>query len=117
MMSINYREVRLRSKTKEATETEILYELAAAKVDGVEFVKLIIDTTYDGTAGDPVRKLIGQVIRTLKNMKVQGKIQFFATESNFATQSTEAIFLINKYPSYFDELTSVDGEESIYVKL
>ena len=110
-----YKEIGLRSDIKEKIETEIMYEIASARADDVEFIRLDIESSADFVK---TRKIIATVIRTLKAMKSDGRIQFFATDNNFKSMSTEAIFLINKYPNYFENIhPTKNGELFIYIKI
>ena len=116
-MSIKCKEIVLKSSTKEGLETEIKYEIATAKVDGVELVKFDIELHDAENYHVESTKLKSSLIRTLKNMKADGRIQFFATDENFAKQTTEAVFLINKYPAYFERIESGSSKKSIYIKI
>lgn len=116
-MSVCYKEIYLKSRTKEALETEVRYEIAGARVDKIELMRLNFKLDESEENFGDNRKLFSFLIRSLKKMKIDGKIQFFAIEDNFSSQSTEAIFLINKYPTYFSEMLSKDGEMYIYVKI
>ena len=116
-MSVKCKEILLKSSTKEALETEIMYEIATAKVDKAELVKVDMELEHSEKHIAENAKLISYLIRTLKSMKSDGRIQFFATEDSFAKQTTEAVFLINKYPQYFEIGRLGNGEKSIYVKI
>ena len=89
--------------------TEIMYEIASARSDRAELVRI------DFQAGRG-KKFIDTTIRVLKKMKTEGRIQFFATKDSFSSLNTEAVFLQNKYPEYFASPVSSEGE-LIYIKL
>lgn len=116
-MSIKCKEILLKSSTKEGLETEVMYEIATAKVDSIELIKIGIKLPDAEDCRAESNKLISSLIRVLKNMKADGRIQFFATEENFAKQTTEAVFLLNKYPTYFESIKLCSGERNIYVKI
>lgn len=109
-----YREIKLRSNELDSALTEITYELAAARVDSVELVR--INLTCDEIKA--TQKLFDGIIRHLKGIKRSGKIQFFATEQSFADGSTEAVFLANKYPELLTSSPSLSNDiKFIYIKI
>ena len=109
-----YREIKLKSEDINSIITEILYEIASARVDSVELLGLKISNSDNKLRS----KLAEGIIRYLKGIKRQGQIQFFATEDSFVKSTTEAIFLLNKYPELFSSLPAFDDEASIlYIKL
>ena len=64
------------------------------------------------------RRLMQHTLRTLKEMKGRGAIQLYAARESFLNLTTEAQYLINKYPELFED---VDYEcmsaYSLYAKL
>lgn len=70
--------------------TEILFALACARVAG-ESIVCFLPTGAD-------RKCERMVLRILKSMKKEGKIDFFVTTADLAAGTTEADYLENKYP-------------------
>lgn len=97
-----------------ALETEIMFLLATEKVNGCELVSLTLQKNSD----EPTRaKEKGIVTRLLRRMKSEGKIQFFATGESFVASTTEAKYLINKYPDIIDGVDPDSGTEYFYVKL
>lgn len=112
---MRYREIDLRSTAPEAVGTEIMYEVAACRADGVDLVRLNIREDEDST---DAKRLFSAVIRLLRNMKQKGAVQFFATRVDFLSSSTEAVFLQNKYPEIFSPMPSEnDGSLYIYIKV
>lgn len=110
---MNYRIINLRAHLADTANTELMYEIAASRADKVDLIRLNIDMT------DPESKrIVSQIIKTLKFMKQKGSIQFFATPESFELMRTEAVFLINKYPDRFDgDNSTVEGESYIFIKL
>ena len=46
---MNYRMINLRAEMPEAAATEIMYEIAASRADGVDLIRLNIETHEDST--------------------------------------------------------------------
>ena len=112
---MSYRKIDLRSTAPEAVGTEIMYEIAACRADGVDLICLCIREDEDSP---DTKRIFSTVIRLLRNMKQKGTVQFFATRVDFLSSSTEAVFLQNKYPEIFSPMSSeIDGSLYIYVKV
>ena len=112
------KEITLKSKTPEQVSTEIMYEIASARVDGLELIRINILKGIGFDVGISDKKLNQAIIHTLKDMKQDGRIQFYATAKNFEESATEAVFLQNKYPDMLSsQPASTDGEVFIYLKL
>ena len=105
-----YNIIDLKSENIESMTTEIMFEVAGARADGNELIRLNINNDE--------AKLYDGAIKLLKNMKQKGLIQFFATEKSFSNGSTEASFLINKYQDSIS-ISDNEGREAsyIYVKI
>ena len=115
---MSYKEINLQSVTQESLSTEIMYEIAACRADGIELLRLNILPVETDEGLSDVNKLASYAIRTLKGMKQRGAIQFFATESSFESDATEAVFLTNKYPERFSAMPSTDGDgRYLYIKI
>ncbi len=115
---MSYKEIKLRSHSSESAITEIMYEIAACRADGVELIRFNIYYDEESKSMNDWRKVVASSIRTLKNMKQKGSIQFIATPESFENGSTESSFLYNKYPSLFELTPTVEeGESFIFVKL
>ncbi len=114
---MSYKEINLRATTAESACTEIMYEVATLRADGVQLIRLNIN--IDGNSDDiDGKKLFSAVVKLLRDMKWGRRIQFFATRDSFKLGKTEAVFLQNKYPDIFDGLTSHnEGSEYVYIKL
>ena len=106
---MNCKEMILRSNTPDAASTEIMYEIAAARADRLDLIRLSFNNENVDT-----NKLFSSAIKLLKMMKQKGSIQFFATEDSFRRSTTEAIFLLNKYA---DAIQTTGECKFIYIKL
>ncbi len=110
---MSYRELLLRSDTPEGAVTEIMYEIASARVDFIDLVKFEINTE-----NIEINKYMQSIIKALKAMKQKGTFQFFATKESFEDSRTEAVFLQNKYPHLFDgEIFESPNRICVYIKL
>ena len=105
-----YKIIDLKAENIESMTTEIMFEVAGARADGNDLVRLNINN------GE--KKLYDSAVRLLKSMKQRGLIQFFATEKSFLTGSTEASFLMNKYQDSISLANDEGGEVPfIFLKL
>ena len=113
---MNYREFTLRAEMPEQISTEIFFEIASARADGIEL--LCINIFDEGINYVSPEKHYLAVIKMLKNLKGEGRIQLFATSDSFNKQKTEAYFLQNKYPEIFNtaENKSLD-ENKVYIRI
>jgi len=114
---MKYIEIILKSETVNniSLETELMFDLATERVGGTELVRFTLNKQGDEKLD---RRNFSTVLRLLRKMKSEKKIQFFATEQSFAESSTEAAFLLNKYPEQFENREkSSEFNEYIYVKL
>ena len=112
---MRYKEITLVSDGKDSIETEVMYEIAAARADNIELIKLIIPT--EAKEQQAMNKNAATVIRRLKIMKQGGYIQFYAGKNDFAVMSTPAHFLINKYSEHFADIDSDETFDYLYIKL
>ena len=110
---MNYKCIQLRGVDASAIKTEIMYEVAAARVSGAELLRVNIHCDEELLQN----KVISALLRILKGMKSAGTIQFFATESSFAQRSMEAEFLLNKYPTLALDDQETDDQSYVYVKI
>ena len=93
----------------ESSVTALKFEIATARCEGCRLLK--IDMLGD-TADLDIRKLFGSLARTLRAMKQKGMIQLFAFPDSFERHSTEAVFLLNKFP---ENVVIEDSDEKLYV--
>ena len=85
--------------------TELRFNVAAARAEKVELVMLELATEDERSR----RRRYTSVLFRLRQLKRDGVIQFFASESDFADLTTEADYLLNKYPE-LTEVASTAGE-------
>ena len=96
-------------------ETALMFNIATERVNGTELIAFNLVMPQDEKNE---KKLINVAHRLLKKMKAERKIQFYATEQSFESNTTEAQFLYNKYPEIFENReTAESGCAVIYVKL
>ena len=105
-----FQEHSITSQTQLSLNTEIRFLIASATVDKSTLISLKLDNCED-TDTERIRSCAIKVLRALKK---EGLIQFFVVREGFDAESTEAVFLMNKYGEYIDEGF---GREKIYVKL
>jgi len=112
---MNCKTLTLKYMNTDKLMTEIRFHIASARAEGYELVRFDIEADGD-TVSD---KFTLAVTRKLKLLKTEGKIQFFATDKSFAAGSTEANFLINKYPNIRRDGAplSDDTKRAVYVKM
>ena len=95
--------------------TEIRFDIASARSLGFEILR------FEPVAEDvkTLDKLRASVVLRLRALKKEGVIQFFASEHDFKNDSTEAVYLLNKYPELAVDaaLAKDDALESIIVRL
>ena len=94
---------------------ELRFDLASARALDFELVRFEL-AAEDAKVRARIRTSIMVRLRTLKK---EGVIQFYASERDFAEESTEAVYLLNKYPELEAEASlAKDGElELIIVRL
>ena len=111
---MSYKEINLRSNGTDTVATEIMYEIAAARADGVELVRFNISIGEDTEESSEMKKIVSSATRLLKNMKQKGSIQFIATPDSFKSGSMESSFLYNKYPELFEN-SDIRAEDKNYI--
>ena len=113
---MKFKEIILKENSREALDTEFMFEIAAARADEISLIKFIYDFSKQHDIMT-AQRLASSIIRRAKSLKRDGKIQFFATKKSFSSMTTEAIFLINKYPSFIEDNVAEEPYEFIYIKL
>ena len=83
---------------------EIRFLVASARVDGLPLMALAF------SAENP-EKQKQYAVRVLRALKKDGIIEFFVATEDLDNDSTESVFLVNKYGAYIN--TEIHG---IYVK-
>ncbi len=113
---MNYKEFNLRALTPDSASTEIMYEIATARADKVDLLR--INVIYGEREGSvDIKKTLSHISKLLKSMKQNGTIHFFATPDSFTLGRTEAVFLQNKYSEHFLNMPQIDEGTFIYIKL
>ena len=103
------KEITLKASLPDQIFTETMYEIATARSERAELVRI----NLQAEAG---KKPYDALVRILKKMKAEGRIQFFATKDSFSLLSTEAVFLLNKYPEHITMSVNLESN-FIYIKL
>ena len=104
--------VKIVGRSRSELNTELRFIFASAKVDDLELLRL--DLPFFGDEKETSR-INGCVIKVLRTLKKEGVIEFYVNKDGFGLNSTESIFLQNKFGQYI----GADAHEttSIYVKL
>lgn len=104
--------LKLSGQNRSELNTELRFLFASAKVDKLELLRLDLSLTDNEKEN---ARIYSCVIKVLRTVKKDGMIAFYVNREGFAANSTEAIFLQNKYSDYIES----DAHEtaSIYVKL
>ena len=74
--------------------TELRFNIAAARAERMELIRLELVNDEDRVR----RRQYTSILVRLRQLKREGVIQFFATEEDFVGGTTEAVYLLNKYP-------------------
>ena len=115
---MSYREIGIGADSSESAATEIMFNIAACRVDGVDLIRIDLPIVEEGKISRDGKKMLFSITRLLKDMKQKGSIQFFATEDSFARSTTEAVYLQNKYPALFSSIPErVSDQVFIFIKL
>ena len=104
-----YKETKLYGVSYAELNTEVRFNIADARSDGSELVRLLVCASSDAA------RAVNCLKRVLRAMKRSNKIEFFISESELYGGSTEAEFLLNKYNAFLPE--QVDNGSSIFVKI
>lgn len=102
-MEIKTAHIALVEHTKAQLETELRFDIASAKADGVELIELEVSLTHDDEVD---KRILNFITRILGVMRREGLIQFYATPRGFADGAKEAEFLKNKYPEHLHAPTN-----------
>ena len=81
-------------------------------MDGIELLRLdlpILESEKDNS------RINGCLIKVLRTLKKENVVEFYVNKESFGVNSTEAIFLMNKFGDYLDPDALTDA--SVYVKL
>ena len=89
-------------------ETETVFIIAVARADGASCVKFRFDEESE--------RVVPAVRKALRALKRRGSIQMLAGREDFDEMTTEAEFLLNKFPEIEGEL-ALDASKFLYAKL
>ncbi len=94
---------------------ELRFNIACARSLGFELVRLELSPSDPSVRG----RFLTTVTRKLATMRRDGTIQFFATQKNFAEQSTEAVYLLNKCPELSSDPSLAEGaaERVVFIRI
>lgn len=96
----------LENESYDGIITEIRYIVATARANERELLSIKLDSS------DKISKSLSMLIKALRLMKKEGKIDFFASIEDFALGNAEASYLMNKFPDITDKL---DTEKSTFI--
>ena len=111
---MEYKRVKLESAEAESFLTALKFEIATARCDGVRLLRIDID---EKRGADEIAKFYSAIKKELRLMKRRGKIQLFAFPDSFERQTTEAVFLLNKYPEIIKFTDASEFEVFIFLML
>lgn len=95
--------------------TEIKFLLASARFDGVELLRFVYETNETDREA---KRLYNITLKVLRSLRARKSIQFFVLPESFAESTTEAEFLLNKYPEHFAAPPALkENESEFYVKI
>lgn len=95
--------------------TEIKFLLASARFDGVELMRFVYETNETDREA---KRLYNITLKVLRSLRAKKSIQFFVLPEGFAESTTEAEFLLNKYPEHFAAPPVLkENESEFYVKI
>ena len=95
--------------------TEIKFLLASARFDGVELMRFVYETNETDREA---KRLYNITLKVLRSLRARKSIQFFVLPEGFAESTTEAEFLLNKYPEHFATPPALkENESEFYVKI
>lgn len=103
---------KLVGQNRSELNTEMRFLFASAKVDGVELLKLELPVA---DIEKETARINSCVIKVLRSLKKEGIIAFYVNREGFLANSTESIFLQNKYGDHIESDASETA--SIYVKM
>ena len=102
---MNLKKCTLEHMDLEYLMTELRFNIATARAEKVDLVLFELATEDERSR----RRRYTSVLFRLRQLKREGTISFFAAETDFADGTTEADYLLNKYPE-LAEVASTAGE-------
>ena len=109
-----FKRVVVECKNETRVETEILFNIAGARANGKKLVRLDFKNEAKSSVFNHQKQIM---LSLLREMKRDGRIQFFATEQSFDKMKLEAQFLYNKYESFIDLTKESDKDVFVYILL
>ena len=111
---MKYTEYVFQNQSLNDLKTEALFEIATERAKGSELIKFML-TSSDEVA---LLKQKNGMMRFMKTLKDKGIVQFYAFSEAFDENSTEAMFLSNKYPEVFSKVpTEESGGFFVFVRI
>lgn len=112
---MNYTSFQIEYMPTDRLMTELRFDIASARALGSELVRIEL-APEDAKVRARLRT---SVLVRLRALKKEGVIQFCATDRDFKEESTEAVYLLNKYPELeADAALANEGElRAIIIRL
>lgn len=107
-----YCEYQLSGICQSELNTEIRFDIADARQDGHEIIKLYFPL---GDNDRENQRITHCMIKVLRSVMHGGAIEYFTEDRNLESGSTEAEFLLNKYGEHLSANTP--GFKCFYVKI
>ena len=105
-----FKKVVIECKNDTRVETEIVFNIAGARATGNKLIRLDLVNEAKNSVFNHQKQIM---LSLLREMKRDGRIQFFATEVSFEKMKLEAQFLYNKFEEFID--LSKDSEKNLFV--
>ncbi len=110
---MKYIEINLRSDSLSSLKNEILFEIASCRAAKIELICFKLGISEKVTV-----RTLNALEKQIRKIKEKGIIQVFANLASFSDNTTEAKFLSNKYPDFFEKIPQkTKNEHCIYIKL
>ena len=110
---MEYRRFDIQGNDADTLYTEILYAVAVAKTEGKELIRLVIRPKEDA---DP-EKVSVAAQKHLRRLKREKKIDVCVRTADLLSESTEAAYLLNKYPLLEKEDVAEEACADVFLKL
>jgi hypothetical protein len=85
--------------------TELNYYIASARADKADLVSFVY---AEGMTEETKAKLMQNVSKSLRRIRAQGRLDFFVSGNDFNESSTEAQYVLNKFPEYMEFYKNTD---------
>ena len=107
---MEFRRISLDATEREGFVNGLKFEIASARCEKIRLLR--VDIKEIGEENE-LRRFYSYVTKTLREMKRKRTIQLFAFPESFEKRSTEAVFLLNKFPESID--LSRENENFLYI--